>query len=250
MSDVAITLVLNQSCPDMIFTRTITPNPLIQLQESDFNQYATLTLSFPNGQSLSLSSLDASNWIDPTLDTISFETLLVGLFTINYTTLPSLRPNQSANFSWNAGDNFYDGGVIYQVNTNGILIPSLSASNSAQIATYLGSGDIQVIPVSQIASQYKAIVSPGNTFQFWCNLYKCLQDKMHSLNKANLKGQALKSIEETEMLDTVLQLYFIYNYLLVNTLDQTNPNDYKTIVEFSNYINSICGCNGCCKLSC
>jgi len=248
--DVSITLTLSNSCPDLIFNRVIAPTFSTQLQPSDFNQYATLELTYPNGEVLNLSSLDPDNWLDPTLDTISFETLLVGLFQLSYTALPSPRASQSQNYYWVATDNFYYEGKIYQVNANGITIPNTAATNDAQIATYLSNGDLTIVDISEINPQYIATILPGNTFQFWCNLVQCLIDRQHKLNKQNLKGLNVNSIKEVEELDIILQLYFIYNYLLVNTLDPTNPTQYQMIVTFSNYINTICGCNNCGKPNC
>ena len=238
-------MVLNNTCPDISLTRTITPSILSNISSADFSQYATMAIVYPNGVLSQLSSLDNNNYVNPLDDNLLIETLLVGAYTIGYVALPSLRASQSQNFTWSVGDNFYDSGVIYQVNNATVAIPSLSATNAVQIATYLANGYISIIDSTLINSQYTAVFTPGNTFTFWCNLLPCLINKLSKYNKNNLKVLHGKELTDTDKINTILQLSYIYEFISINNLNPLVPSDLQTINSFANFVNDKCSCPTC-----
>lgn len=245
MSTVTIKMALNNTCPDISLTRTITPSVISNISSADFSQYATMRITYPNGVISDLSSLDSKNYVSPLDDNLLIETLLVGAYNIAYTTIPSLRSSQSQNFNWSVGDNFYDSGTIYKVNNAAVTIPSLSATNAAQITTYLANGYLTIIDSTQISSQYNATFTNGSTFTFWCNLLPCLIDKLNKFNKANLKVLQGRDLVDTDKINTITQLLYIYQFIQSNTLDPLNSSELQTINSFANFVNDKCSCPTC-----
>jgi hypothetical protein len=222
--------------------------------QSIFN-YIKINITDPNGNIVSYGNNVVDNTISPPSNfsgqpSYSFPNYTqAGAYSVQYIILQQL-PNNLGSGVWTSGYTVFWNGNYYQC-----IVSSFSFSpgtTASIIAAALTAGNIIVV---QEANLNGSFTIPGLgfvvnyiatlSFAFWSSLLTCLLDK---LSKYNCKVTTQKSVTikcDDEDLDTILQLNYIYQYLIYNTLDPTDPAQLKTINIFSNYINTVCNCKNC-----
>jgi hypothetical protein len=213
-----------------------------------------MDIVLPNGMAVSFSSSQYPDQVYPPATSLFFyyTTCLVGKFTVTYTALPTPPENEVEGQSplYYSGDNFYYDGVIYVVNyvdnvDVSLSLPAEGFTNAELIAQYLSEGKLSVITASDINSKYTATA----VMFHWCNVLKCLKDKLSKLNCLIVKEPMRNDICEMELYEQVLQLNYLYSFTILVT-ERLTPDYLYQAEVISNYVNSICCCktkNGCCK---
>ena len=252
MPQVTTSIDISDSCPQMVIENTTTyPGSSDTHLVSDFNQYATLSVSYPNGEESTWSTIAnvAGKYIaTPYEDSVAgsiikyLETCKSGLFTLEYIQLPSPRESESAECDWITDECFYYNGKIYKV-LSIIAIPSVLVTNAVAIADGLANGDLVEIQASEIPDNYKSTIEVG----FWCGLRKCLMEKLKEFNCKTVGEPTRVDICEDSLYEEILQLWTIYNSFTTRNGTYTPTEQQRdTIVKASNYVNSICcNCKNC-----
>lgn len=213
---------------------------------TNFNRYAKATMQLPNNTSVVFNPYQYPNPVNTPSQSgiggvaLDYNTCLVGRFYVDYVALPTPPEEEVDGQSplYYAGDNFYYDGVIYNVIGASLSLPAEGFTNTELIETYLADNSIEVIEESEINSKYKAYA----IFAHFCNVTKCLVDKLSKINCLIVKEPTRTDICEMALYDEILNLNYI-EYLVNNVLNYQNSEEVNYQVEsISNYVNSLCCC--------
>ena len=141
---------------------------------------------------------------------------------------------------------WWNGNYYLTINTINVA----GGNTATIIAAEILAGNLQLVQEFQLPGSYSIFGSTVTyistiQFVFWGSLLTCLLDKLNKYNcgvKNNIQGRL---VCESDDLDLILQLNFIFQFQLVNLLDPTDPKQLLTINSFANYINQNCNCKNC-----
>lgn len=251
MPDFQLQIEYSKACPKLnIADISDYPDVSETHLRSDFNQFAKMYITYPNGEQKVFSSFDGKNFLQVPLDSIEhpFDTCLTGLFTAKFIALPSPRESMSEDCTWGIGDCFYFNGKIYLVEMY-FSLPDLYQTNEEIIALMLSNRSLIEITESEIPSEYISEIK----LQHWCTLFSCYKKKLEKINCLIVKEPLRDDLCKVNcgLLDEVLQLHYIqYDISLIGDNQEqsylSEVNVQELIKKYSNYVNEICCCKKCC----
>lgn len=248
MTAIATTIAKENSCPDVVVNNTTTYPTNSTHSITNFTEYVKFSLQLPNDFLVTYSQ-GFPNQVLPPAESLQMilETCLTGKFSAAYKALPTPpeTPVVGQGVLYDVGDNFYYDGVIYRILTpNFVNIPVDGFTNEALVAGYLAGNAIEVIEETEIEDKYKSNIE----FTHWCQLDKCLLDKLDKINCLIVKEPTRNDLCEMELYEEVIQLNYakyVVDNELVTPYSSSAEEDYK-IKSISNYVNSICCCGKKC----
>jgi hypothetical protein len=244
MTNIVTTIAKQDSCPDVVIENTTTFPAGTTHVRANFSHFVKAYLRLPNGETVSFSPSTYPNIVKPPKDSLklTYHTCMVGIWNVIYKALPTPPDVYTIGMpnTYDTGDNFYYRGVIYNVKSGSADLPNNALSNEDTILALLGSGVLEEITESDIATKYIAELD----FVHWCNLNKCLLDKISQVNCMIIKEPFRNDLCESELYKQVLYLNYI-SYSIEQT-PRPNLKDATVVgvlTEYANYVNSICCCN-------